>query len=273
MRYAWDGRDSYLQNWSRRPLRRWIAGRILDRLRAWDKETASRVTDFVAISETVKGRIARCYGRESTVIPPPVDTSFYRPAAVDREGFYLVVSALVPYKKIDHAVEAAARSGHPLVVIGEGPERARLERMGSFWVKFLGWQSNEVIRDHLQRCRALLFPGEEDFGIVPIEALACGTPVIALGRGGAAETVDDRVGLLYDESSPAGLLAALDAWEREERRFDPVEARRRAERFSAPLFRERLLRHLAEVVGRGRGDRVPPPPHLAMTASASRDTV
>ena len=273
MRYAWDGRDAYLQNWSHRPVRRRVAGWILDWLRAWDRETAARVTDFVAISETVRGRISRCYGRESHVIPPPVDTDFYRPAPVDRESFYLVVSALVPYKKIDHAVAACARSGHPLVVIGEGPDRARLERMGAPWVKFLGWESDEVIRDHLQRCRALLFPGEEDFGIVPIEALACGAPVIALGRGGAAETVDDRVGLLYHDASATGLLAALDVWEREERRFDPVEARRKSERFSAPLFRERLLRHLSEIVSGGRGDRVPPAPHVAISAPASRESV
>jgi glycosyltransferase involved in cell wall biosynthesis len=273
MRYAWDGRDAYLQSWRDRPVRRRVAGWMLNRLREWDRQTASRVTDFVAISETVKARIKRCYDRESHVIPPPVDTEFYRPADVEREAFYLVVSALVPYKKVDHAVEASVRSGHPLIVIGEGPDRDRLERIGAPWVRFLGWQPDEVIRDHLQRCRALLFPGEEDFGIVPIEALACGSPVIALGRGGVAETVDDVVGRLYDDASPDGLLTAIDAWEIDDRPFDVREARRRAERFSAPLFRDRLVRYLADVVSRGRVERVPPPPHLAVSAAASRETV
>jgi glycosyltransferase involved in cell wall biosynthesis len=273
MRYAWDGREAYLQGWSHRPVRQLVAGWLLDRLCTWDRATASRVSDFVAISETVRGRIARCYGRDSRVIPPPVDTDFYRPADVEREAFYLIVSALVPYKKVDHAVEACVQSGHRLVVIGEGPDRQRLERLGAPWVTFLGWQSNEAIRDHLQRCRALLFPGEEDFGIVPVEALACGAPVIALGRGGAAETVDDSVGRLYDDASPQGLLDAIDAWEAEDRPHDAWHARLRAERFAASVFRDRLLGYLSEVVSRRRADRIPPPPHVAIGASSSRETV
>ncbi len=192
MRYAWEGRQSYLESWSDRPVRQALARLVLWRLRRWDRAIASRVTHFVAISQTVRERIKRCYGRDSTVIQPPADVAFYtpEPAPRARDSFYLVVSALVPYKRIDQAVSACRSSKRQLIVIGEGPERSRLEAMAGETVRFLGWQSDEVIRDHYRRCRALIFPGEEDFGIVPIEALACGTPVIALARGGVAETVE-----------------------------------------------------------------------------------
>jgi len=264
MRYAWQGRDAYLESWSDRPVRRALARTTLARLRRWDRATASRVTHFVAISETVRQRIARCYRRDSRVIQPPVNVAFYTPGAtvVPRDHDYLVVSALVPYKRIDQAVAACTQSGRPLTVIGEGPERARLEAMAGPAVRFLGWQPDEVIRDHYRRCRALLFPGEEDFGIVPIEALACGAPVIALGRGGAAETVDDLVGRTYPEPSSSGLLAALDRWEVEGSPHDPAQARRRAQALSLPVFRERMHKLLVEVVTRGSHHALPPAPHL-----------
>ena len=132
----------------------------------------------MAISETIRERIATAYDRDSRVIPPPVDTEYYRPAKTlqSREDFYLVVSALVPYKRIDHAVTACTRLGRRLVVIGAGPERASLESLAGPAVTFLGWQPDDVIRDHYYRCRALLFPGEEDFGIVPVEALGAEHP-------------------------------------------------------------------------------------------------
>jgi glycosyltransferase involved in cell wall biosynthesis len=266
MRYAWQGRDAYLESWSDRPVRRLLARRLLSRLRRWDRATASRVSHFVAISETVRGRIARCYRRDSRVIQPPVDVEFYTPADPlrPRGDDYLVVSALVPYKRIDHAVAACSQSGRRLIVIGEGPERARLERMAGGSVTFLGWQPNDVIRGHYRRCRALLFPGDEDFGIVPIEALACGMPVIALGRGGVAETVDHEVGNTYDEPTPEGLLAAIDDWESSGCRFDPVESRRRAEGLSLGVFRERILALIGDVVSGGVKRAVPPAPHFDM---------
>jgi glycosyltransferase involved in cell wall biosynthesis len=262
MRYAWQARDAYLDGWSDRPVRRALAVRLLNRMRAWDRATSARVTHFVAISETVRARIARCYGREGRVIPPPVDTTFYTPARGPREAFYLCVSALVPYKRVEHAVTACSISGRPLVVIGEGPERARLQRVAGPSVKFLGWQPDEVIRDHYRRCRALLFPGEEDFGIVPVEALACGAPVLALGRGGAAETVDDAVGRLYTSPTAEGLLETIDHWEEAGGPHDPGLARRRAEGLALPVFRERLLGYLAEVVAGATSGTVPPAPHL-----------
>jgi glycosyltransferase involved in cell wall biosynthesis len=261
MRYAWDGRAAYFESWENKPLRRLVVGVLLDRLRGWDRATSARVSHFVAISEAVRGRIARCYGRDSRVIQPPVDTGFYTPDAVPRDGPYLCVSALVPYKRIDHAILACRALGRELIVIGEGPDRARLSTLAGPTTRLLGWQPDEVIRDHLRRCRALLFPGEEDFGIVPIEALACGAPVIALGRGGAAETVDDRVGRLYFKASPDGLRDAIAAWERQGAPHDPILARRRAEGLATPVFRRRLLDFLAEVVAQ-RGAELPPRPHV-----------
>jgi glycosyltransferase involved in cell wall biosynthesis len=262
MRYAWQARDAYLDGWSDRPIRRALAIRLLNRMRAWDRATASRVSHFIAISETVRERIARCYGRESRMIPPPVDTDFYVPGRVPRDDFYLCVSALVPYKRVEHAVTACSISGRSLVVIGEGPERARLQQVAGPSVIFLGWQPDEVIRDHYRRCRALLFPGEEDFGIVPIEALACGSPVIALNKGGAAETVDDAVGRLYGSPTAEGLLEAIEGWEQAGHPHDPALARRRAEGLALPVFRQRLLGYLAEVVAERSAGPVPPAPHL-----------
>jgi glycosyltransferase involved in cell wall biosynthesis len=265
MRYAWQGREAYLQSWSDRPVRRAMARSLLNRLRDWDRDTANRVSHFVAISETIRDRIAGCYHRDSQVVPPPVDTDFYDPApqATRREDFYLVVSALVPYKRVDQAVAACNQSGRRLVVIGAGPERARLEALAGPTVSFLGWQSDQEIRDHYRRCRALIFPGEEDFGIVPVEALACGAPVIALGRGGAAETVDDAFGRLYHEPTTEALGAAIDGWEADGRPHDPDLARRRAELFSLPVFRRKLLGLLADVASEHDRHVGVPRPHIA----------
>jgi glycosyltransferase involved in cell wall biosynthesis len=261
MRYAWDGRAAYFESWHGKPLRRAVVGSLLDRLQQWDRATASGVTHFVAISETVRGRIARCYGRDSRVIQPPVETGFYTPDGGPRDGPYLCVSALVPYKRIDQAILACQALKRELVIIGEGPDRGRLEALAGPTTRLLGWQPDEVIRDHLRRCRALLFPGEEDFGIVPVEALACGAPVIALGRGGAAETIDDRVGRLYHKPTAEGLRDAIALWEQTGRPHDPLVARRRAESLATSVFRDRMLGFLAEVMAQ-RGPATPPAPHV-----------
>lgn len=266
MRYAWQGRDAYLDAWIEKPVRRGMAKMVLNRMRRWDRATASGVSHFLAISETVRDRIARYYGRDSRVIQPPVDTAFYTPEATasgGRDDAYLCVSALVPYKRIEQAVAACSILGRPLVVIGEGPERARLQRLAGPGVRFLGWQPDDVVRAHYRRCKALLFPGEEDFGIVPVEALACGAPVIALGQGGAAETVDDRVGRTYTAPTAEGLLEAIETWEADGCPHNPALARARAEFFALPLFRDRLLGFLDGVVARREVVRVPPAPHLS----------
>ncbi len=250
MRYAWHLREAYFG--ARRGPRRLhplalLRDGLLDRIRHWDRATADRVTHFVAISQTVADRIADCYGRTSTIIYPPVDTEFYQPDDVPRVDFYLVVSALVPYKRVDLAVEACRRHDRKLVVIGSGPETARLKRLArGANVRFLGWQPNEVIRQYLQCCRALLFPGCEDFGIVPLEAQACGAPVVAYGAGGATETVLPAsevaagTGRFFAEQTVESLVDAMQWVERHRRMFCPHMARAQAERFGKARFDEEL---------------------------------
>jgi glycosyltransferase involved in cell wall biosynthesis len=165
---------------------------------------------------------------------------------VAREDYYLVVSAFAPYKRIDLAIAACQRLGRKLVVIGTGQDGRRLRSLAGPETTFLGWQSDESIRDHLRRCRALLFPGEEDFGIVPVEAQACGAAVIAYGRGGAVETVlDGETGVLFAEQTADGLAAAIDRFERQA--FDPQAARQQAERFHGSRFDAEFTRFLATI--------------------------
>lgn len=249
MRYAWQMRGEYF---ARKGFLGGVRDRLLDRVRAWDLASAGRVTHFIAISNTIQQRIRECYNRESVVIYPPVDTDYYTPADPGekppvREDFYLVVSALAPYKKVEHAIQACARLGRELVVIGSGQDAARLGRMAGPSTRMLGWQSDAQIRDHLRRCKALLFPGEEDFGIVPLEAQACGAPVVALGRGGATETVVDSTGVLYLESTESGLAEAILSFERQRGNFDPLAARTQALRFTTERYRQELLAYLASV--------------------------
>ncbi|MGH7197802.1 MAG: glycosyltransferase, partial [Candidatus Omnitrophota bacterium] len=201
---------------------------------------------FVAISHHVKNRIAAHYKREADVIYPPADTDFYSPdPSVGPEDFYLVVSALVPYKKIELAVEAFNHLGKRLVVIGGGPEENFLRSKAKSNIEFLGWQTDGVLRDTYRRARALVFPGEEDFGIVPVEVQACGRFVIAYGKGGAVETVKDgETGVFFGEPSVESLSEAV-------RRFEtltlrPENARQNALRFS----RDRFKREMDEMVKR-----------------------
>jgi len=218
MRYAWDQFPAYfgpervgqLASAALRPVLAWLA--------RWDRATAPRVTAFAANSRYVAGRIARYYNRQATVLYPPVDTEFFTPgphhgAQGDHAaggGFALVVSALVPYKRIDIAIAAAAQAGWPLTIVGTGPDARRLRALAGPSVTFLGNVDPDTLRDLYRRAAALVLPGEEDFGIAPVEALACGCPVVALARGGATETVDDGVsGILVTELSAAAFAAAL----------------------------------------------------------------
>jgi len=249
MRYAWHLRDAYFAR------RSGLSGRLRDRwlewLRDWDRQTSAGVSHFIAISRTVQQRIADCYGRSSEVIYPPVDTDFFQPARVSRENFYMALSALVPYKRLDLAVAACNRFGRDLMVIGSGPEEKRLRALAGPRIRFLGWQPATIVRDHLQRCRALLFPGEEDFGIVPVEAQACGTPVIAFGRGGASETVmppggkHDPTGLFFADQSVESLIAAMKEFERDSADFAPEAARHHACRFDQRRFEQEMLDFIA----------------------------
>ncbi len=266
MRYAWHMRDAYFGDsdapvsvrraYFRRP--RPLAAlrdRLLDGIREWDRQTSERVTHFVAISQTVARRIAESYGRQSTVIYPPVDTEFYQPISAARHDYYLVVSALAPYKRVDLAIQACNKLDRPLVVIGTGPERRRLIRLAHGGrVTFLGWQSNEAIRRHLQTCRALLFPGCEDFGIVPLEAQACGTPVIAYESGGATETVlaanekQTGSGRFFPVQTADSLAQAMLWSERHPDCFSPQLARIQAEKFCAARYETDLLGFIRKAV-------------------------
>lgn len=251
MRYAWHLRESYL---GRSGARARALGVALDRMRDWDRRTASRVSHFVAISRTVQQRIRESYDRPSTVIYPPVDTDFYRPSAGPREDYYLVVSALAPYKRLDLAIAACEALGRRLVIIGSGPQGRGLRALAGGNTTFLGWQPDEVVRDHFRRARALLFPGEEDFGIVPVEAQACGAAVIAFGRGGATETVvppsgvAEPTGLWFARQEADSLADAIQRFERAAGDFSPMAARRHALRFTAQRFVDEMVRYISGAV-------------------------
>jgi glycosyltransferase involved in cell wall biosynthesis len=254
MRYIWHQRDAYFGARRFGIVKSRLVDRALAALRRWDQHTARRVTHFVAISQTVQRRIADCYGRSSAVIYPPVDTDFFSPAAGARSDFYLAVSAFAPYKRLDLAIEACNRLRRRLVIIGSGQDGKRLRALGGSTIHFLGWQPDWVVRAYFRRCRALLFPGEEDFGIVPLEAQACGTPVIAYGRGGATETVippggrREPTGLWFEEQNADCLTASLEAFERGSWDF-PGAARRQAFRFNYRRYEEELLGYLGTVLG------------------------
>jgi glycosyltransferase involved in cell wall biosynthesis len=241
MRYAWtfggDVASSYHRGMG-------LAGRALRGmsayLRAWDRRSSAHVDLFLATSEAVAGRIASCYGRRSAVAPAPIDADYFTPADVPREDFCLLVSALTPYKRVDHAIAAFSHLGRRLVIIGSGPEYDRLRKNLPANIRMLGWQSNEVVRDHYRRCRAFIMPQEEDFGLTPLEAMACGAPVIAYGAGGALETVrtgdDSATGVLYTPQTPDALAEAVMRLEREADRFDASKLVAWARRFSNENF-------------------------------------
>jgi glycosyltransferase involved in cell wall biosynthesis len=255
MRYAWDQFDAYFgPERVGKAASRWFYRPVMARLARWDAATAHRVDRFVAISRHVAGRIARYYNREASIVYPPVDTAFYRPAAVPPESHFLIVSALVPYKRIDLAIEACRQAGATLRIVGDGPERERLERQVAGNVAFLGPLTNEEIRDEYRRAQAVILPGEEDFGIVPVEALACGRPVVALGRGGALETVTDGdTGVLFSEPTPASLASALERVAA--MRVDSERLRQQAERFSRERHVQQMRALIDDTVAAPAGTR------------------
>lgn len=237
MRYAWDQFDAYFGPDRLGDPGSALARHVLARLARWDRDTAHRVDRFVANSRHVAARIARYYNRRATVLHPPVDTRFFTPDPAARQSYFLVVSALVPYKRIDIAIDAAGRLGAPLVIVGSGPDEGRLRARAGSTVRFAGALEGEALRDHYRQAFALVLPGEEDFGIAPVEAMACGRPVIALGRGGATETVRHGVtGTLVDDLRVDAFADAMDAVERAA--FDAAAIRRHAEQFSEDRFEQ-----------------------------------
>jgi len=239
MRYAWDQFDAYFGPDRVGQVGSAVMRRVMARMARWDRDTADRVDRYVAISHYVAGRIHRYYNREATVVYPPVDTDFFHPDGSDPERFALVVSALVPYKRLDVAIEACRLAGVKLTIVGDGPDRQRLERTANGNVTFLGRLPDADVRSLYRRAAMTLLPGEEDFGIVPLEAAACGRPTVALSRGGATETVvSGTTGTLVDDGSAAGfaegIRRTLDT------AFDSDAIRSHAERFSRRRFSDEM---------------------------------
>jgi glycosyltransferase involved in cell wall biosynthesis len=243
-RYLWGMEETYLESSSQNNwIGRALFGTISPRLRRFDWRMAQRVDRFIANSRCVQDRILKCYERESVVINPPVSLTRFD-AGRPREDFYLVVSALVPYKCVQIAVDACTRLNRRLIIIGTGPEEPDLRRSAGKTITFLGWQSNDSVKDHYERCRAFLFPGIEDFGITPCEAQASGAPVIAFGQGGALETVRPRVsGLFFHEQTAEALTSAIKQFEAMPE-FDPAECRRNVANLGPERFRAEMREYL-----------------------------
>jgi glycosyltransferase involved in cell wall biosynthesis len=242
MRWAWNYEEYIEREEMGSPLMRRALIPFIAWLRSWDYVTAARVDYFVANSPAVAARIAKYYRREAVVIPPPVDTSrFY--LSPQHEDYFLIVSRLVPYKRIDIAVKAFTMMGVPLRIIGSGRDERRLRRMAGPNVQFLGRLSDDDVRAQLARCRALIFPGEEDFGITPLEAQASGRPVIAYGAGGALATIiEGSTGLFFYQQTPESLAEVVNSFRDEY--FDPQAIRRHAEEFDTGRFLRRITQFI-----------------------------
>lgn len=251
IRYAWDFQHRYLRDSGlSHGLKSILARLVLHYIRLWDVRTASGVDHFIANSKYIGRRIEKVYGRKSTVIHPPVDIENFS-IKQQKEDFYVTASRMVPYKRIDLIVEAFAKMrDRRLIVIGDGPDMKKIRSLATDNITFLGYQSNDVLRDHLQRARAFVFAAEEDFGILPVEAQACGTPVIAYGKGGALETVIDLenagaldpTGLLFYEQTADAVVAAVESFEKHE--FKPSACRIWAEGFSSAVFQQSFMAFL-----------------------------
>ncbi|HAA46063.1 MAG: glycosyl transferase group 1 protein [Halomonas sp. 54_146] len=255
MRYAWDMKEHYLENARfRLPLMETFVRKTLKRLRQWDYFGASQVDHFIANSYNVAQRISKYYRREASVLYPPVDIEQFVLNTEPRDDYYLAASRLVPYKRLDLIIEAFKATPHRrLKIVGDGPEYARLAALaeGHTHIELLGYQPNEQLITLMSQARGFIFAADEDFGILPLEAQACGTPVIAYGKGGALETVKDihhgdtATGVLFEQQSPASLLNAIEQFE--EHHFQPQACRQQAEQFSYALFWQRLQILLGEV--------------------------
>jgi glycosyltransferase involved in cell wall biosynthesis len=266
MRYAWDQFEAYfgpnqVGAWGSQVLRP-----VMQRLARWDAATAGRVDRFLANSQYVAGRIRRYYNRGSTIVYPPVDTAFFTPNGHATSTTFLIVSALVPYKRLEVAIEGCRRVGAPLRIVGTGPERARLQALAGPDVEFLGWQTDDQIRALYRSSTAALLPGVEDFGIVPVEAQACGCPVVALDAGGVQETVVDGVtGVLVPDASADAFAEGLARAIRTP--FDRDAIRANALRFSRERFLESFQAAVADAVAEANGTSWPVPPQEAGRAA------
>ena len=248
MRYAWDLYHIYLKEAG---LLSGISGltakMILHKLRTWDIISSNRVDYFIAISNHISKRIKKTYNRDSVVIYPPVDVHLFESQS-DKEDFYLTASRMVSYKRIDIIVDAfSAMSDKKLVVIGDGPEMKKIKSKAGKNVEILGYQAFASLKSYMQKAKAFVFAAEEDFGIIAVEAMACGTPVIALNKGGASETVsDNNTGILFDHQSPQSVKEAVLKFESIQDKFDPSIIRAHSLQFSRNIFEEKIKQFIDE---------------------------
>lgn len=248
MRWCWNYTE-YVEREQLGGMARRILPFMITGLRVWDQTSAMRVDHFIANSPVVAERIAKYYRREAVVIPPPVEAQrFPFDPATRPEEYFLIVSRLIPYKRIDLAIEACNQLQLPLVIIGSGRDEARLRRLAGPTIRFMGRLSDEEVLHYYTHCRAFLFPGEEDFGITPLEAQAAGRPVIAYGAGGAlASVIEGVTGLFFREQTAASVAATLAAFD--ERQFDAQAIRNHALEFDLPRFHRRILQFIEAKMG------------------------
>ncbi len=251
MRYIWDRHEDYFGGEGAFSLGRLGMSFLRTHLQRWDQESNAHVHGFIANSRNVAERIKQYYGREASVVHPPVDWHAFEASECD-EGFYLMVTAFAPYKRVDLAIQAANTLNRPLKIIGRGQQEQQLKRQAGPMVEFVGWKTDEGVREYYRKCKALLFPGEEDFGIVPLEAMACGKPVIAYGKGGVLETVIPvnpatpskggafPTGVFFYEQTRDALIGALQLFEKRRSHFQPHAIRAHVESFDREYFKERM---------------------------------
>lgn len=247
IRYAWDMQNEYLHTSGFKGLKSLIARAILHYIRIWDMTAASRPDRLIANSNFIAKRIQKIYRRDSDVIYPPVDTVYYTPSG-SREDFYLTASRLVPYKRVDLIAKAfQSMPEKKLVIIGDGSEARTIQQITGPNITWLGYQPDEVLKSYMQRCKAFIFAAKEDFGITPIEAQACGTPVIAYGEGGVRETVTPATGIHFPEQSVESIQAAVRVFDEHPERFQAAVCRENAERFSTERFRSEFSNYVHTV--------------------------
>ncbi|HCW32892.1 MAG: glycosyl transferase group 1 [Candidatus Peregrinibacteria bacterium GW2011_GWE2_39_6] len=246
MRYAWDWTNEYLRELKLNPLKRHLIGKLLKKIRIWDFYAADRVDQYLANSKHVQNRLAKYYRKPSKIIYPPVDIDRFT-VTPHHENYFLIVSTLTRYKNIERAIQLFNKVRKRLVIIGEGPDCQRLKQMAGPQIDFLGFKPDEVVKEYLENCRAFIFPGEEDFGIAPVEAMACGKPVLAYNKGGVKESVIPGItGEFFDEPTISSMEDGLARLLANTKQYDPALIRKQAEKFSKEHFEMEIRKLLRD---------------------------